>query len=99
MHYTKNHGNKEIPLAILSSILAQSCRNPSLHNSGNGLRMIVLKYYTFALRMHVENQDPALYFSILSLILQRFKRWFFWCLPHSDPPFDLCVTHVMHNPV
>ena len=36
--------NKEIPLAILSRIyLAQTClRNPSLHNSGKGLRLIVL---------------------------------------------------------
>ena len=25
MHHAKNHGNKEIPLAILSRILAQSC--------------------------------------------------------------------------
>ena len=41
----------------------------------------------------------CIYFSVLSLILQRFKRRFFWCLPHSDPPFDLCVVHVMHNPV
>ena len=35
MHHAKNRGNKE---AVLSRILAQ----PSLHNSGKGLRMIVL---------------------------------------------------------
>ena len=46
MGYTmhgENRGNKEIPLAILSSILAQSCvANPCLNNVGRGLRMIVL---------------------------------------------------------
>ena len=50
--------------------------------------------------MHFENLPiPALYFSVLSLILQRFKRRFFWRLPHSDPLFDFCVTQVMHIPV
>ena len=38
MHHAKNRGNKEIPLAILSRILAQ----PSLYSLGTGLRMIVL---------------------------------------------------------
>ena len=28
MHYAKNHGNKEIPLAILPRVLAQSCVIP-----------------------------------------------------------------------
>ena len=28
MHHAKNHGNKVIPLAILSRILAQSCVTP-----------------------------------------------------------------------
>ena len=28
MHHAKNRGNKEIPLAILSRILAQSCVSP-----------------------------------------------------------------------
>ena len=28
MHHAKNHGNKEIPIAILSMILAQSCVTP-----------------------------------------------------------------------
>ena len=28
MHHAKNRGNKEIPLAILSRILAQSCVTP-----------------------------------------------------------------------
>ena len=36
MHHAKNRGNKEIPLA--STIM----RNPSVHNAGKGLRMIVL---------------------------------------------------------
>ena len=39
MHHAKNRGNKEIPLAILSRILAQSCV-PELCREG--LRMIVL---------------------------------------------------------
>ena len=40
MHHAKNRGNKEISLVIPSRILAQSC--VTLHNSGKGLRMIVL---------------------------------------------------------
>ena len=42
MHHAKNHGNKEIPLALLSRILAQSCVTPPYICSGKGLRMIVL---------------------------------------------------------
>ena len=43
IHHEKNRGNKDIPLAILSRILYSTImRNPSLHNSGKGLRMIVL---------------------------------------------------------
>ena len=41
MHHAKNRGNKEISLAILSKILAQSCVTlPELCREG--LRMIVL---------------------------------------------------------
>ena len=42
MHNAKNHGNKEIPLAILSRILAQSCVTPPYIIKAKGLRMIVL---------------------------------------------------------
>ena len=43
MHHVKNRGNKEIPLAILSRILAQSCVTPPyIIYSGKGLRMMVL---------------------------------------------------------
>ena len=44
MHYVKNRGNKEIPLAILSRILAQSCVTPLPELCREGLRtcMIVL---------------------------------------------------------
>ena len=42
MHYAKNRGNKEIPLAILSRILAQSCVTPLPELRREGLRMIVL---------------------------------------------------------
>ena len=42
MHHAKNPGNKEIPLAILSRILAQSCVTLPYIYSGKGLRMIVL---------------------------------------------------------
>ena len=41
MHHVKNRGNKEIPLAILSRILAHSCITLPYINSGKGLRMIV----------------------------------------------------------
>ena len=43
MHYVKNRGNKEIPLVLLSRILAQSCiLNPLPELCREGLRMIVL---------------------------------------------------------
>ena len=42
MHNAKNHGNKVIPLAILSRILAQSCVTPPYIIKAKGLRMIVL---------------------------------------------------------
>ena len=42
MHYAKNRGNKEIPLAILSRILAQSCVTPPYIIQAKGLHMIVL---------------------------------------------------------
>ena len=42
MHHAKNHGNKEMPLAILSRILAQSCVTLCLNICRKGLRMIVL---------------------------------------------------------
>ena len=45
MHHAKNRGNKDIPLAILSRILAQSCVTPPyiIQAKGReGLRMIVL---------------------------------------------------------
>ena len=42
MHHAKNRGNKEIPLAILSRILAQSCITLCLNICREGLRMIVL---------------------------------------------------------
>ena len=42
MHYAKNRGNKEIPLAILSRILAQSCVTPPYTIQAKGLHMIVL---------------------------------------------------------
>ena len=42
MHHAKIRGNKEIPLAILSKDTSTIMRNPSLHDSGKGLRMIVL---------------------------------------------------------
>ena len=38
----KNRGNKDIPLAILSRILAQSCVTLCLNYVGMGLRMIVI---------------------------------------------------------
>ena len=44
MHHAKNHGNKEIPVAILSSILAQSCVTPPYIIKAKGLHMIVLVY-------------------------------------------------------
>ena len=44
MHHAKNRGNKEIPLAILSSILAQSCVTPPYVIKAKGLHMIVLVY-------------------------------------------------------
>ena len=36
MHHAKNHGNKEIPLAILSRILAKSCVTLCLNYVGRG---------------------------------------------------------------
>ena len=36
MHYAKNHGNKEMPLAILSRLLAQSCVTVCLNYVGRG---------------------------------------------------------------
>ena len=43
IHHAKNRGNKEIPLAILSRILAQSCVILCLdYVCREGLRMIVL---------------------------------------------------------
>ena len=45
MHHAKNRGNKVIPLAILSRILAQSCVTPPYiikAKAFKGLRMIVL---------------------------------------------------------
>ena len=42
MHHAKNRGNKVIPLAILSRILAQSCVTPPYIIKASGLRMIVL---------------------------------------------------------
>ena len=42
MHHAKNRGNKEIPLAILSRILAQSCVTPLPELCRVGLHMIVL---------------------------------------------------------
>ena len=44
MHHAKNRGNKEIPLAILSRILAQSCVTPLPELCREGLRMIVLVF-------------------------------------------------------
>ena len=42
MHNAKNRGNKVIPLAILSRILAQSCVTPLPELCREGLRMIML---------------------------------------------------------
>ena len=42
IHHAKNRGNKVIPLAILSRILAQSCVTPPYIIKAKGLRMIVL---------------------------------------------------------
>ena len=42
MHHAKNRGNKEIPLAILSRILAQSYVTPPYIIQAKGLHMIVL---------------------------------------------------------
>ena len=43
MHHAKNCGNEEVPVAILSRILAQSCITPPyIRSSGKGLLMIVL---------------------------------------------------------
>ena len=42
MHHAKNRGNKEIRLAILSRILAQSCVTLRLNICREGLCMIVL---------------------------------------------------------
>ena len=42
MHYATNRGNKEIPLAILSKILPQSCVTPPYIIQAKGLHMIVL---------------------------------------------------------
>ena len=42
MHHAKNRGNKEIPLAILSRILAQSCVTPLPELCREGLHMFVL---------------------------------------------------------
>ena len=42
MHHAKNLGNKEIPLAILSRILAQSCVTPPYIIKAKGLHVIVL---------------------------------------------------------
>ena len=39
--HAKNRGNKEIPLAILSRILAQSCVTPPYIIKAKGLHMIV----------------------------------------------------------
>ena len=38
----RNYGNKEVPLAILSRILAQSCVTAPYIIQAKGLRMIVL---------------------------------------------------------
>ena len=42
MHHAKNCGNKEIPLAIVSRILPQSCVTPPYIIETKGLHMIVL---------------------------------------------------------
>ena len=41
MHHAKNRGNKD-PLSNTIKDTSTIMRNPSLHNSGKGLRMIVL---------------------------------------------------------
>ena len=51
MHHAKNHGNKEVPLAILSRILAQSC--VSLHP--HSFRFLPHKYYFAYLRATIIN--------------------------------------------
>ena len=62
MHHAKNCGNKEIPLAILSRILAQSCLTPPyIHNSGKGLHMIVLVSLTVLLRTVSQVKVPFLF--------------------------------------
>ena len=65
MHHAKNRGNKVIPLAILSRILAQSCVTPPYIIKAKGLRMIVL--YSIL--------------DSIAKGITLFPRFFAWCIP------------------
>ena len=74
MHHAKNRGNKEIPLAILSTILAQSCITLCLNHVGRVTHDCVM---IFALVPHIfhgllinaatrTRTDLPVYFSLLN---------------------------------
>ena len=69
MHHEKNRGNKVIPLAILSRILAQSCLTPLPQLCREGLRMIVL----------------ASILDSIAKGITLFPRFFAWCIPSLHP--------------
>ena len=67
MHHAKNRGNKEISLAILSKILAQSCVTlPELY-VGRGYAA----------------HDCASIFDSIAKEISLFPRFFAWCIPSS----------------
>ena len=100
MHHAKNRGNKEIPLAILSRILAQSCVTPPYIISGKGLRMIVqgnplrntIKDTSTIMRnpsLHNFRQrvthDCASVLDSIATGISLFPRFFAWCILASSP--------------
>ena len=70
VYHAKNRGNKEIPLAILSRILAQSCITPPYIIQAKVLRVIVLVSLIVLLRVYIS----------------LFSQYFAWCIPSLHPP-------------
>ena len=67
MHHAKNRGNKEIPLAIPSRILAQSCVTLCLN-------------YMYVGRV---THDCASILDGIAKGISLFPRFFAWCIPTS----------------
>ena len=78
MHHAKNRGNKEIPLAILSRILAQSCVTLCLNYVG--IRRVT--------------HDCVSILDSIAKGISLFPRFFAWCIPTSIlNDFCTCSTY------